>query len=97
MALFAPEKSCAVCKKKFLMTDEWRYKRGELVFCSWGHMREHDANVAMEKSTRQRRLTKHEQQDINKLLTTRLTVTEIAEIVGVSVQAIQYYKQKARA
>lgn len=97
MSLFPTERSCAVCGKEFLGFDQWVFKRGEEWFCSWGCLREHDKKVKKARSARVHRLDRTERGEINRLLMLGVNPQKIASKVGVTVQAVMYYKQKAEA
>ena len=97
MSLFPAERKCAICGEEFLGFDQWVFKRGEAWFCSWGCLQEHERQKKRSRAGRVHRLDRTERNEIRKLLTMGVNPQKIADQVGVSVQAIMYYKQKAEA
>ena len=98
MALFPPEVKCPVCGKIFMRWDGWVFTRNNRDYCSWTCFRKHS------RSSRQRRLgegtrriSPEERREVAELLKKGLKPKEIAERVGVTYQAILYYKNKAEA
>lgn len=96
MSLFPTERSCAICGKEFMGYEQWVFKRGDEWFCSWGCLRQHDQKTRRKRLTA-RRLDRRERSEVAKLLEMGVNPQRIAYKVGVSVQAIMYYKQKAEA
>ena len=97
MALFPAERRCAICNKEFLGYSQWVYKRGESWFCSYGCLQKHEKKKKRSRAERVHRLDATERSEIRKLLTLGVAPQKIANKVGVSVQAIIYYQQKAEA
>ena len=96
MSIFVEEMECPVCKKTFVRRENWAYKRNNHLFCTWGCLRKYDKK-SRESRVNARRLDRSERSEIVELLSKGVSPQRIADKVGVSVQAIIYYKQKAGA
>ena len=88
-ALVGKERKCYVCKKPFIITDQWVFRKTygshERVYCSWKCMRSHEKE----------RMTKAERRDAiqNSLLTGR-GVKETAEKLGEDPTKVYYWAKK---
>ena len=91
MALFI-EKTCPICGKGFIWYEQWVFHRGDLWFCSNRCTTQYDKGKRIRHNNR--RLDKDERREVKKLLAEGMSVRKIAELVGISENAIYYYQNK---
>lgn len=94
MALFPSEKTCAICRKKFLGHDGWVFKRGESWYCSWSCLREHERQSKARKYGQ--RLNKEDKETLRKMLEAGVKLQRIAERMNITVNAVQYYQNQLK-
>ena len=95
MSLFPKERKCAVCGKVFLGYEEWVFRRGEIWMCSNKCTRMWDGKK--KARYRNRRLDKDERREAIEMLKSGMSPSEVAEIIGISPNAIYYYHKKLKA
>jgi hypothetical protein len=95
MALLPPEVKCPVCGKIFMRWDGWVFTRNNRDYCSWFCYRKCERRP--KKFVESNRISPEAKLEIAELLKDGMKPKEIAERIGVTYQAILYYKRKAEA
>ena len=88
-SMLGHERSCYVCKKRFILYPDWVYKRGKgdgvKYFCSWHCMRSYEEN----------NMTKAQQNEaMRQMLTEGKSIREIMDKLDIDSRRVYYQKQK---
>ena len=95
MAVFPTERKCVECGKVFLGFDQWAFRRNGEWLCSWRCLRAHDSQEKMMKING--RLNRAGKEKVLEMLGLGIDPQRIADKMGVSIQAVMYYKNRAEA
>lgn len=95
------ERKCPECGRVFcvLVQENWRYREGDILLCSWGCMRKREARAEQKKESpkarKARRMSpKQKESIVLACVWMGMTNREISERTGLSDQTVNYYRRK---
>ena len=92
MNLYPIEHKCPQCGKVFLSREPWGYVRSDKKICSYHCLREYDKRSRLGKSTK--RLGERERKEIIAMLAEGMSPQKVSDLMGVTLQAVLYYRGK---
>ena len=95
MGMYPTEHTCHICKKEFpVFSNAWVYRRGDNWLCSYHCVVAYEAQKTQRRS--KGRLSRADKEKIMEMLEIGVNPQKIADKMGVTVNAIAYYQNKAR-
>lgn len=93
------ERVCPVCKREYIATPEWVYKRKESYFCSWGCLRKYEKTHGVTihgRGGNRKPISDEQKRTVANRVKGGETCREIAVEMDVSIAAIQKIQKKMK-